>query len=722
MKRNLAYLFFLFAFKFSIAQDLPYTIVPKSKIDELIKKAPVSTTSVAQTEDLFNKVHPEIPVSSGDIYDKTTDDGRFHIFKYYKNSLYWLEVFDAKTGINTQLLSTKYFLDYVLDPKGTFIAFSSNDTLRAINLQTMDLVYELDKLINVYARISPSGNHLLITYSDFMDRTAVMVIATSNWQLLTKINFFAYEKDFILGTNKFYINSYWREKTEYKTYDHYKFSTLWDIDKIEKLASENKLQLEYSAEEVSYIDKFTDVTRGISISPKGNYVMAGNVLYNSDATFIKQLPTPEKLGNSVTWKISDDDKYLKTFETKWRITSTEMINDTINTFELSLPDFNKVEGNKGTYSGYQDKALAEIAKTNPDIGKIINSGTNYNPYNYYGLFYSPTTKTIYSVKDIKKKSEMIGDKVGLGYFTGNKDDFKVLETFERTVKTHLNFFFNKTNDKVLVRIDREENKTAELQLWDLTSKKLIKKIPDLEYCYYYDAIDFKLFTNEDLSKFYTYRAERTDTLFELDINTEKEISIVLNSPTICMSGIQSVEFQNGIAWVTSKNEAACSLEKYDASTWKKLQGFQLPDALEQLEKNATGKKIRDNAWKAKDEAERVAKANKFDAKAYKAKLNQQKKEINSLVNQAVGEAASKKPVYETCPYCHGTGQIYNFNIAYTREVSGSWGYSSSYSNVTTTTRSYIKCTSCSGSGKSVCYKPSCYDINVGGIIQGVKNK
>jgi hypothetical protein len=399
-----------------------------------------------------------------------------------------------------------------------------------------------------------------------------------------------------------------------------------------------------------------------------------------------------------------------------------MINDTINSFELSLPDFNKVEGNKGSYGNNQDKILADMLKTNPDMGKVIFEGKDYNPYKRYGLHYSPTTKTLYSLKEISKKGKAHNDKIELGYFTGNKDDFKEIETFAMPYKTYLNFYFNKTNDMLLVRIDREEDNYAELQLWDLSTKKLIKKIPNMKYCYYYDAINFKMFADEDLTKFYTYRAEHTDTLNEFDINTEKDRNIVLNSPTICMNGIQSVEFHNGIAWVTSKNEAACSLARYDAKSWQKLQSFQLPNALEQLQENATGKKIRDNAWKAKEEAERVAKANKFDPKAYKAKMKQQKKEINNSINQAVGQAATKNPVYEICPYCHGTGQIYNFNISYTNEVSGSWGYSSSYSNVTTTTRSYTKCTSCSGSGKSLCYKPSCYDINVSEIIQGIKNK
>jgi len=730
--RTLLFLLFLAMTTVVFAQEVPYTIVSKKLIKDQIdldEKKSKDNPNV-EVEELFFKIHPE-NASNVSKLENVTLDGRFHTFRIrYNNSDYsWLEVYDAKTGNLNKLYENGkgYMIESLIDPKGNFVIFTIRDTLRVVNLQTMELTYELDNLNNIHVKLSPNGNHVLIDYIDYTNRWAVLLVSTANWQLLTKINFSEYGLGFLENGKKFYIHSIWREVTSYKTYDHYKFSTVWDIEKIEQMAANNTLQTEYGSDEISYIDKFTDVSREFSISPQRNYVMAGNSLYKSDGTFIRQLPTPEKLGNSVYWQFSNDDKYLKTFETKWHVSSSSMSNEIEKTTECTLPDFKTVEGKFiGEYEAGTDYNLQEIAKTNPEMNKIINSGpTAYTPYNLWGgVRYSPTMQKVCGIKDEGKKSY----KCSIGYFTGSKDKFKSIETFDYS-DDNIQFFFNNSNDKVLVRIDHKKKETAEVQLWDLACEKMIKQIKNLKYYKYfiYDVGSFesKFFVTDDLSKIFSHAnsdQESGDTISVLDINSEKENKFSLQSPTICMGGINSMTFKDGNVWIVTKNSSASSLAKYDATTFRKITSYQLPNALEQLKDNTDKKEIRDKMLSAKEEAERVLQSNKFDAKAYKAKIKQERKEVNSLLNQAVYEAASKNPVYETCEYCSGRGTISNSSIKYTREVSGSWGYSSSYSNVTTYSTTTQKCTNCNGTGRAICYRPSCYNINGSEIYNKMKKK
>ncbi len=714
---------------FASSAQLPYTYGVVAGYDTrdvlpINDSIMTSTNSVGGTKYYFYKV------PSFQLLQVTTDRGAFDKYKVpayeniYRpltvtsNDSLWTAVKSetSRSGpwlikITNNLTGEQYEVEKLeSDYSGFQMGFCGNNRyfyystyygLKVIRLATMEEVYSIGSAVN-NVQISPDEKILFVTYTDYQKKRTNLLVQTDNWQLLTKINFDSYI--YFLGkTNKFFL----KNNSEYP----WKIVvTVWDLNKVYELAAANKLQAEYGLYDIAYVPTYEDRERKVVSSPKGNYVLVGNVLYNArTAEYLGDIPTPNVFGLEMATTFSDDDNYLRVHLLKYRVdmSKLDIFLDTLGYKELALPSFDSTPKGKlaGTYNGVLDKAKDDFIKAN--FSKELQSDLVPSSFpSYRNVSFSPKENKLFAVRHIKGRFD-------LGYFNGKGDKFKKIcdvlsfKKADNEIGYLIYAGYNKDMTRaLLVTQEKSEGPTINVKLVDLQNEKVISEHEKLSG---YELGCF--FADDDLRNMYCLKL---DTIFKFSFDGEKLGYVVTENLATLMRKVKDVQYDNGSIWVrtTGPDYTLC---KINLATGARELSFVWPKGVDKLfEFNEKDKAYR-KAEEAKNEEERIRSANKFDAKKYKQKIKQERAEANNKLIKAIYDAAAKNPVYESCSDCGGKGTNSSFSINYTREVSGSWGYSSNYSNVTTMKTTNSKCTTCNGTGKAVCHRAACYNINAASI-------
>ena len=648
--------------------------------------------------------------NDGDVYGKLIEKKPMEpvLWSYSKAPVYNYNGAPFVLSVTNKVTGDKYIIDTLTKDYYRFASgfcdnykyyyYSSYDGVKFIDLATMEVVYALDYQAEEVS-LSADEKTAFITYKDYQENRTNLVLQTGNWQLLTKINF----NSFVWNTgnaNRFYTK---QEAGHGKI-----LLVVWDIDKMYELAAENKLQSEYSPYEIAYVPSFEDRQRDLVFSPLGNYILMGNVLYNANTTAcLGSLPTPDKFGMELAAKFSDDEKYIRVHLLKYQVdmAKLEIRMDTIDVKELKLPGLEPMPKGSlaGTYNEITDKGRNDFITTtlSKELQVDLMRPTQFPDWLYQR--YSPGNNRLYAVRDTRKDKD-------LGYFTGKGDKFKSvsdLYTFSKKDKNELAYLiyakYNKDMTRVvLVTQSRASGPEINVKLVDLEKEKVIKeheKFTDL----YADAY----FSDDDLQYMYYMRS---DTIYKTDFDGNVKSYVVANCLAPLLKEVKGAQYDKGSLWIKTAGPAY-TLTKINVETGRTEAAFVWPEGVTKLFEFTQKEKAHNRAQAAKAEEEKVRSANKFDAKKYKQKIKQERKEANDRMLAQIYEAAAKNPVYESCGDCHGKGNNSSFNISYSRETSGSWGYSSNYSHITTYTTTSRKCSTCNGTGKAVCYRASCYNLS-----------
>jgi hypothetical protein len=585
---------------------------------------------------------------------------------------------------------------------GKYFYYVGRNGFKVVALDGMQEVYSLPIALDNLS-FSHDNKYALLSYVDYKGQKTNLILQTSNWQIFTKMNFGTYGS-FYRDNNSLYLTKYVSEREGYSPY-RLVFVTA-DLDIMEKLAVENRLQLEYALNDIAYVPSFEDRGRGLQFSPMRNFLLMGNVLYNAKtAAYINEVPTPNVFGLDMSFEFSNDEKYLKVTDLKYNVNlfKLELTLDTIAVREYSLPDFKAMTAGKlsGNYEGVKDAATsAFMFRFSKELQSEIIPTTSSD---YKNVRLSADGKKLYACRAIYKDKNY-----DFGYFTGKVDQFKKIcdnykfkNTKEDSGPSPVIGFNSTTTRAILVTTNKSQT-VLNIKVINLETDKVEKQTEIVA-----EHWGENYFSSDDGNSFFCLKA---DSIYKMD--TDGKVISVCKYDNLSMYSkpVNQILYDQGSIWVSS-GKPDYSLCKINPQTGKTELNFIWPIGVDKLNEFVYKSDAKVKAESARNEELKIREANKFDAKKYKQKIKQERKEANAKLTEAIYNAAAKKPVYESCSDCGGTGKTRYFEIKYTREVSGSWGYSSNYTlfsnHITTTT----KCSTCGGTGKAICYRASCYDLS-----------